>query len=50
MGGFVVDVSKFCDHADRLTLGIDCIARMARQGRYLPMQEADIEDRSKQMF
>jgi hypothetical protein len=47
MGGFVVDVSRFCDFADRLTLDANTVARMARCNRFLETRQADIEDRSK---
>jgi hypothetical protein len=47
IGGFVDDVSSYCDYTDHLTLGIDTVTRMARCGRYLPISEANIKDRNK---
>jgi hypothetical protein len=47
MGGFVIDVSKFCESSERLTLDIETITELARDSRYLPMELVDIEDTSK---
>jgi hypothetical protein len=47
MGGFVLDVSSFCDEADRVTLSNDVIMRLARRGKYLSLSEAAISDKSK---
>ena len=47
MGGFVVDVSKFCDTADQVSLGIDFITTLAKNGRYLPVCIGEIQDKSK---
>ena len=47
MGGFEADVSKFCDTADQITLDIDLITTLARNGQYLPVRTAEIQDKSK---
>ena len=47
MGGFVVDVSKFCDTADQIILDVDCITALASHGRHLPVRKAEIQDKSK---
>ena len=47
MGGFVADVSKFCDTADQIILDINCITALASHGRHLPVRQAEIQDKSK---
>ena len=42
MGGFEADLSKFCDTADQITLDIDLITALARNGQYLPVRKAEI--------
>jgi hypothetical protein len=47
VGGFVFNVSSFCDEANRVTLSYKIILRLARRGRYLSLGEAAISDKSK---